>query len=92
MTKYHRGGGSPEDFSSPNLFLAVFLGGYPDDYEFGYIEQGGYITKQDPYIRLYGSGDKQVDLGLWDDYRIKISASGIHGWNENASAWSDLLT
>lgn len=93
MTKYYNGGGTPVASGDAKLFLANFLGGFPDAYEFVDIEDGGYITKGDPYWRFgVAGGDQVVEIGLWDDYRIQISdAGGIHGWNEGSSEWVDLL-
>jgi len=94
MTKYYTGGGTPEATGDAKLFIAEFLGGFPDDYDFVDIEDGGYITKADPYWRFgEAGGDQVVEIGLWDDYRIRITdASGIQGWDEGESEWVDLLT
>ncbi len=78
MTYYYTGGGTPQSTASSKLFLATFLGGFPDGTTFVNITDGGYITNDDPYWRLGGSsgGSKQIEIGLWNNHIIDITVDG----------------
>ena len=81
MNYYYNGGGTPQATASSKLFIAMFLGGFPEGTQFVDITDGGHITNKDPYWGMGGSGGAQtIEIGLYNNYRIKITTSGIYGW------------
>jgi len=97
MTKYYILGGSEHDSSAYYVAVACDHSGYEG--EWGSKEILTEIAKGDAFLSLgletqdepISTGEKQAEIGLFDDYRIKIDETGIWGWDENASDWVDLL-
>ncbi len=84
---YYLVGGSTYDNS--DYFLGVFMdaGGNSDEWGSNDFVRGD-IEDDDPFWSLglntgvtpITRGNKQVEFGLFDNYRIKITTSGIFGW------------
>ena len=94
MTYYIKGG-SRYNEANPTVWVALNLAGFADskylDANWKQIDYESIIDNQDPFW-LFGStsgGAKEAEFGLYNDYRIKLDATGIYGWN--GSGWTDLL-
>ena len=100
MTYYIKGG-SKYNEANPKVWVGLFLGGFLDsdylnanwkdiDYDLG-SPTGVAITNQDPFWRMGGSagGVKELEIGLYNDFRIKFETTGISYWD--GDSWEDLL-
>ena len=98
---YHIKGGSKYNEANPKVWVGLFLGGFLDsdylnanwkdiDYDLG-SPTGVAITNQDPFWRMGGSagGAKELEIGLYNDFRIKFETTGIKYWD--GDSWEDLL-
>jgi len=94
MTYYIKGG-SRYNEANPKVWVALFLGGFPDaDYlltDWLNLDDKGHETDDDPFWRMGGSagGAKELEIGLWNDFRIKFETTGITYWD--GDSWEDLL-
>ena len=88
MTYYIKGGsrfeGDPP--ANPTVWVALNLASFPDskylDVNWKQIDYENIIDSQDPFW-LFGSvsgGAKEAEFGLYNNYRIKITTSGIFRW------------
>lgn len=83
---YYIKGGSRFNEANPTVWVALNLASFPDskylDVDWKQIDHEGIIDSKDPFW-LFGStsgGATEAEFGLYNDYRIKITASGIFGW------------
>ena len=90
---YYSGGGTSQEISAAKLFLAAFLGGFPEGTTFVDITDGGHVQDHDPYIKFCGAGGAaEIEFGLYNDYRIKITTTDIQLWDEGNSTWINLVS
>jgi hypothetical protein len=93
MSYYIKGGSNFNDSDECKVWLGLFLGGFPEadysDVDWKQIDDGGHITFQDPFWRLgRDGGEKCVEVGLWDDYRIRICHdTGIQQYDPSTGLW-----
>ena len=56
-----------------------------------------HIEAQDPYMAFgiksqpWLLGQKQVEFGLWEDYRVRIDSSGVWGYHTVSGLWFSLF-
>jgi len=96
MTWYMKGQ-SDYDSADFHMGLCFDFGGFASG-DYNTIVMPTSVDKQDPFLLIaceskptWSPGSKTIEIGLWDDYRIKINDSGIYGWDESGSQWVDLL-
>ncbi len=94
MTYYIKGG-SRFNEANPTVWVALNLLGFADskylDSDWKQIDFESIIDDDDPFW-LMGSttgGAKELELGLYNDYRIKFETTGITYWD--GDSWENLL-
>ncbi|KKK53321.1 hypothetical protein LCGC14_3095970, partial [marine sediment metagenome] len=95
MTYYIKGG-SKYNEANPTVWVALNLVGFADskylDANWKQIDYETIIDAQDPFW-LMGSatgGAKELELGLYNDYRIKFETTGITYWD--GDSWENLIS
>jgi len=101
MTYYIKGG-SRYNESNPMVWMLLNLAGYSDalyteggwkEIDWDFNGSGEVVDEGDPFYRFGGSGGEQrVEIGLWNDYRLDISSSGIFGYHEGSGEWFDMFS
>ena len=88
------------DYDSVNFHMGLFfdMSGFASG-DYNTIVMPDDVSEGDPFLTIaaetkptWNPGSAVVELGLWDDYRIKVDSAGIWGWNEAGTKWVDLLT
>ncbi len=96
MTWYMKG---QSDYDSANFHMGLFFDttGFASG-DYNTIVMPDDVIEGDPFLTIaaetkptWTPGSSVVELGLWDDYRIKIDSAGIWGWDEAGTQWVDLL-
>ena len=86
------------DYESANFHMGLFFdmdGFASGDYDT--IVMPDDVSAGDPFLTIaaetqsWTPGSQVVELGLWDDYRIKIDSAGIWGWHEGSGDWFSLF-
>jgi len=87
------------DYESPDFHMGLFfdMSGFASG-DYNTIVMPDDVTEGDPFLLIAGEskptwnpGSQNIEIGLWDDYRIKIDNAGIWGWDEADTQWIDLL-
>lgn len=95
MSWYMKG---QSDYDSANFHMGFYfdIGGFPSG-DYASQAMPGDVNDGDPFLTVAAStqpwnpGSQELELGLWNDYRIKVSSSGIHGWHQASGEWFDLF-
>lgn len=95
MTWYMKG---QSDYESANFHMGLFfdMNGFASG-DYATLVMPDDVLAGDPFLTIaaetqsWTPGSQVVELGLWDDYRIKIDSAGIWGWHEGSGDWFSLF-
>lgn len=96
MTWYMRGQSNYDNGNNFHMGLYFDVNGFASG-DYVTLVMPDDVSQGDPFMTVAAStqpwnpGSQELEFGLWDHYRIKVSASGIHGWHYASGDWFDLL-
>ena len=95
---YMKGQSNYESSSGFHMALYFDMNGYPEA-NYNSIKMPDSVSEGDPFMAFgaetkptWNPGTAVIEIGLWDDYRIKIDDTGIWGWHEGSGVWFNLFS